>query len=113
MIYGMAIREARSGKTISRGGKIVRFLTQDEANAVYLERDPHRTIVLVTEEEHDPKTGNIVGQPKIEDGKIVVEEYGAGRPQALGLFDASDTKDLREWRPSEDEIAAEDWEVVG
>lgn len=116
--------QARSGKTVTRAGKIVRLLTQEEADAHAFIHNPSRRIVTETVKDKD---GNEHQQPLVKNGEIVVEEYGSARPQRLGLFDVSGSEPIP-FRPTEDDwhepveldeegkekprVLRTDWEIV-
>ena len=94
------------------GGKVVRLLTQEEADAHALEHNPSRRTVI------DPETG----KPLEENGQFVVETYGQGNPKRLGLYEMSGEGPVP-FAPSEEDIyepqvgeapreLRSDWEIV-
>lgn len=77
--YREAIHHARSGGTVRRGGREVRFLTFEEAEPIILEQSPSRATRV------DEKTG----KPVVEGGEIVVDTFAdpTFNTRRLGLYD--------------------------
>jgi hypothetical protein len=90
MRYFEAMQAARVGGVVRCAGKTVRHLTREEAEPVLLEQMPGRRYKKnsLEIEEHAPEDFHL---------------------PHLGLFDVSG--EPVEFRPSDEEMAAEDWEI--
>jgi hypothetical protein len=107
MNFREAMLYARSGKTVTRAGKIVRHLTREEGDAHQLTYNPSRRTKLDAD-----------GKTLIENGQIAVEEYGdvGPRPHRLGLFDVSQTDEnghALSFRPTDEDIYVIDVDEAG
>ena len=109
MKYAEATRLARQGATIHRAGKIVRLLSKEEAEPIFLERNPHSRFAYHPQDHKDEALRGklVVGN----DGNLVVEQHGGAltddqHPRMLGLFDVGAEAPI-DFRPSEEDISGE------
>lgn len=98
MNFREAMLQARSGKTVTRAGKIIRHLTKEEGDAHQFTYNRSRRSKMGED-----------GKALVENGQIVVEEYGdvGPRPQRLGLFDVSQNDEhghALSYTPTEDDV---------